>query len=292
MSRPEFRLIVVRVPSPEVAEQVWAAAHAAGGCGGEERPDSGGTRLLLYAPDERADAVAGAAATVAFTQVETPEPVPPTDWSEAWKDGLAATVVSPRLVVRPSFVEHTPEPGQSEVVIDPGQAFGTGTHGSTRLVLEWLDVLAEAGHLTGREVVDAGTGSGVLALAALRLGAKSALGFDLDPTALVTARENGVVNGLRDRVRWVVGEAASLATVPCDLLLVNMLSSEFLPSTDAWARWVRAGGKAVFSGLLTEEQELVSRTLEAVGFEVEGERRCRDERGDHWLSLLTRRAAE
>ena len=214
------------------------------------------------------------------------EPVSTRDWSEAWKEGLEPVVVSPRLVVRPSFCE--PVVGSTaEVVIDPGQAFGTGGHASTRLALEWVDALAPT--LPGARVLDAGCGSGVLALAALRLGAECALGFDLDPLAAAAARENARVNGLGGKLTLFTGPLDALEAPPFDLVLANMLSREFLPLAGALAERTRRGGAIVFSGLLASEREPVTRALAAAGLDTVDERSERDANDDEWLALLTRR---
>lgn len=216
----------------------------------------------------------------------TAEPVPARDWSEAWKEGLEPVIVSERLVVRPSFLE--PVAGcAAEVVIDPGQAFGTGGHASTRLALEWVDALAPT--LPGARVLDAGCGSGVLALAALRLGAEWALGFDLDPLAAAAARENARINGLDRRLTLFTGPLDALAAPPFDLVLANMLSREFLPLVGGLAARARGGGAVVFSGLLAVEREPVTRALAAAGLHTVDVRSERDANDDEWLALLTRR---
>ena len=119
--------------------------------------------------------------------------------------GLGPIVISDRLVVRPPFSAWTCLPGQREIVIDPGQAFGTGTHASTHLCLEWIDaLLAESdGPARFARMLDVGTGSGVLALAAVARGVREAVGFDLDPVAIEAAEDAARRNGLEAAVRFV-----------------------------------------------------------------------------------------
>lgn len=270
------------------AERVAAEAFEAGALGLEERAEEGGVMLLLYTPQDREPGLRAALETTCGDIVElgAVERVARTDWSEAWKDGLEAVVVSPRLVVRPPF--RAPVPGSAaEVVIEPGQAFGTGGHASTRLALEWVDALAPS--LVGARALDVGCGSGVLALAALRLGAESALCLDLDPLATAAALENARANGLTGRLQVFTGPLEALSAAPFDLVLANMLSREFLPLAAGLAERTAPGGAAVFSGLLADERPKVASALAAAGLRILDERSQRDANGDLWLGLLTRR---
>lgn len=283
-----FSCLEVSVADTAVAERVAAEAFEAGALGLEERDEGDGITLRLYTVQERVAELRGALAAACGAQVTfgAAEPLSAVDWSQAWKDGLEPVIVSPRLVVRPSFC--APVAGSAaEVVIDPGQAFGTGGHASTRLALEWVDALAPS--LPGARVLDAGCGSGVLALAALRLGAQQALGFDLDPLAPAAALENAQANGLAGRLQVFTGPLDALSGPPFDLVLANMLSSEFLPLAAGLAAQTAAQGAVVFSGLLAEEREKVAAALAAAGLRVVEERGQRDPNGDLWLALLTRR---
>ncbi|HSJ96456.1 MAG TPA: 50S ribosomal protein L11 methyltransferase, partial [Myxococcota bacterium] len=156
------------------AERAAAEAWEAGAAGFEERDDGS---LIAYAPAARAEAVRAAlAAALGAGAVGAVEPEPARDWPETWKEGLRPLVVSPRLVVRPPFAAFPLAPGQREVVIEPRQAFGTGAHATTALALEALDEALAA--RSRARVLDVGCGSGVLALAALALGAAGAVACD------------------------------------------------------------------------------------------------------------------
>ena len=251
----------------------------------------GGTAILVYAPSEAANAVAAALRRGAGegAEVTAPEPVEDIDWTERWKDGLDAVEVSPRLRVRPSFVERALKTGQVELVIDPGQAFGTGGHASTRLALEWIDALALEGELgPATRILDVGTGSGVLALAGLVLGAGRAVGFDLDPVAVHSARAAAAANGLAEQLRVWAGPIQALRRVEFDLVVANLLRLELLPLAEEIAARLRAGGALVVSGLLAEEQAEVEAALAGVGLGPVGARRARDG-GEDWVALLMRR---
>lgn len=239
---------------------------------------------------ERAPALraALAAADPAPIELGEIEAVPDTDWSETWKAGLGASVISERLVVRPSFVAHRLTPGQVEVVIDPGQAFGTGAHASTRLALEWLDRLAIELPARAR-VLDVGTGSGVLALAVAGLAAVRVVAFDLDPIAAREAQANAARNGCAARVAVFAGGLAALAPFGFDLIVANLLRSEAVPLLGDLAARTRRGGQAVFSGLLESEVEAFSAAAVAAGFTPKGVCRGEDTSGERWAALLTRR---
>jgi ribosomal protein L11 methyltransferase len=287
--RPAFARLVARFADVAEAERAAVRAYDAGALGLEERSDERGVvTLLLYAPAERAAGLRAALAGSDCPPLELGEiePVPDTDWSEGWKAGFGASVISKRLLVRPSWVAHPRAPGQIEVVIDPGQAFGTGTHPSTRLALEWIDQLA--GELpAGARLLDVGTGSGVLALAAVLLAPVRAIAFDLDPVAAREARDNAVRNDRAVRVSIFAGSLDAVAGPPFDLVVANLLRSEALPLLPGLAACTRAGGRAVFSGLLDAETEAFSQAAAAVGLAPKGVRRGEDASGERWAALLT-----
>ena len=275
----------------EPAEIASAEAWAAGAVGVEEQSASEGfTVLVLYATRATAASVRDAVAALSGTRVGAPQPVANTDWSEAWREGLTALVIGERLVVRPSWVE--PVPGEhAEVVIDPGQAFGTGAHVSTHLVLEWLEALASTSEGLGREsrVLDVGAGSGVLALASVALGAAEAVGFDLDPESGRAAREATETNGAVAQARFFVGPIEAIDGPPFDWVLANLLKREVLPLKAAIATRTRPGGHAVLSGLLAREEDEVVAAFESEGLVRAGARTARDPNGDEWVSLLFQR---
>jgi ribosomal protein L11 methyltransferase len=282
--------IRVYADSEPDAERAAAEAYAAGAVGLEELATAGGPMLILYAPLARAASVARALTGLRglSLRVESPEPVPEQDWSEAWKAGLDAVEISPRLRIRPSFVSARPAPGQLELVIDPGQAFGVGGHASTRLALEWIDALAREPGPAGR-VLDVGTGTGVLALAALRLGWPAAVALDLDPRAVAEARAHAVANELSQRLLAFAGGLAALAPAPFELVVANLLEREMLPLLDELAARTAAGGHLVLSGLLASERDHVVPRLARAGLRLIGERTVSDADGLAWCALLTTR---
>ena len=289
-SSAAFARIELRSDDRSLAERLVAEAYAAGAVGLEEREGAAGLIWDLYAPATLAAGVREvlAAAAGEGAQVAPPCDVPDADWPELWKENLSAIVVSPKLVVRPSFVEFSPAKGQAELVIDPGQAFGTGAHASTRLALEWIDRLAPELE-PGARLLDVGTGSGVLALAALRRGPGCAIGLDLDPMAVREARANALRNGLDARARFFVGSLEALASDSFELVVANLLRSEMEPLLGAIAARMRPGGRAVLSGLLEREPSRLEPALRSAGLVALDHRTMRDPSGESWVAVLTGR---
>lgn len=196
-------------------------------------------------------------------------PLEPVDWSERWREGLGARRFG-RLVVAPSWIAVAPEPGTVALVLDPETAFGSGEHGSTRAAL----LLLEQAVRPGDRVLDLGSGSGILAIAAALLGAAQATGIEVDEEANPVAERNARRNGVADRVRFLEGEAGALAPLlgPADIVLSNILRTVNLTLLDAIGRALRPGGLAIFAGMETPEAELFRPDLTAAGFRVEAER--------------------
>jgi ribosomal protein L11 methyltransferase len=279
----------VRAESAPAGEAALADAFDAGAAGLEERDGEAGAIWLLYAAAAAAPAVAAALARFApAVRAAAAAAVPEEDWSERWKEGLAAIEISPLLRVRPSFVRTALARGQAEVVIDPAQAFGTGGHESTRLALEWIAELAP-GLPPGARVLDVGCGSGVLALAALRLGAAQAVALDLDPLAAAAARENAAHNALSARTHVLLGTLAALRPVGFALVVANLLRSELLPLLGDIAQRTAREGHAVLSGLLAAELPRVEEACARAGLRRLAARERADASGERWAALLTAR---
>ncbi len=288
-----FFELPVRLANSERGEIAAAEAMEAGAAGLVERDLEGGAvELLLSCSADRLEVVRAAVAAALRTgdQLGEAQVVPEVDWSTEWQRGFSATVISERLAIRPSFVDFEPATGQVCLLIDPGQAFGTGSHSSTFLALRLVDGLP-ADALAGARVLDVGCGTGVLALAALALGAKEALGFDLDPLAEEAARINAADNGLEGGARFETCPIESLPVEPAfDGVLANMLRSEVMPLISEIAQRVRPGGWVIFSGLIEADRDLIGPALEAAGLRIETEETREDANGDRWVGVLTRRA--
>ena len=253
--------------TPEERDRLGAWLVARTGQAVEERDD--GT-LVTFAPDEAtADRLitelgreTGASAETSRRRIE------PVDWSTRWRDGLGARSFG-RLTVTPSW---SPPPGVTGplVVLDPETAFGSGEHGSTRIALALLERLVRPGDL----VLDLGSGSGILAIAAVKLGAARAIGVESDAEANPVAARNVERNGVADAVELLDGDAGDLAPLlgPADLVLSNILRSANTALLPAILRALRPRGIAIFSGMEVTEAPLFMPALEAAGFAVEQER--------------------
>jgi ribosomal protein L11 methyltransferase len=177
--------------------------------------------------------------------------LPEVDWSARWRDGLGPRAIG-RLTVTPSWLASPAFP-EARIIIDPESAFGTGEHGSTRSALALLER-----HLhPGDRVLDLGSGSGILTIAAARLGAGRATGVELDDEADPIAVANARRNGVEDRVRFLTGDAAALAPLlgPADIVVANILRSVNLTLLPAIRSSLRPGGLAIFAGMEVAERE-------------------------------------
>ena len=166
-----------------------------------------------------------------------------TNWAKAHQAGHGAMVFAGRLCIHPSWCE-PPDDSLPRVVLDPGLAFGTGSHATTALCLGWL---AEQ-HVAGKGVIDYGCGSGILALAAASLGAERVYGIDIDPQALAATMSNAEQNHLQDKIEPVL---AGRGEVPAtDMLIANILLGPLLDLAPHFARLVKTGGRLALSGIL------------------------------------------
>lgn len=279
----------IRVRGETEAEIASAEAWEAGASGVTDEGAGLGdaVELIAYLPAARAPVLRAALLMMlADIEIGPSEIVVEEAWAETWKEHLKPIEVSERLVVRPSFAPFELSPGQGEVIIDPGQVFGTGAHHSTRLALECLDL--RLARVPASTVLDVGMGSGVLALAALRLGAKSATGFDLDPLAEPAAFEAAQHNGLAQGFDCTTGGIDDIADGVFDVVVANLLLRELLPIVDSVAQRVAEGGALVLSGLLARD---VDNVLEAFAstrpaLVLESRRERIDADGELWVGLI------
>jgi ribosomal protein L11 methyltransferase len=258
--------IDVRTPAGQ-RDSVGAWLVARTGQAVEERAD--GT-LVAFAPDEEAVA---ALVEELGREVDAPvvierRPVESTDWSTRWREGLGPRKLG-RLTILPSWLPEASEPDPLTIVLDPETAFGSGEHGSTRAALTLLSRLLRPGD----RVIDLGSGSGILTIAAIKLGAARAIGIEMDAEANEVAARNAARNGVSDRVEFLEGDAAALAPLvgPADLLLSNILRAVNTALLPVIVGAVRPGGVAIFSGMEQPEAEEFRRVLTDADFTLEQE---------------------
>lgn len=178
-------------------------------------------------------------------------PLEDKDWEREWMDNFKPMPFGQRLWIVPSWTQ-PPHPEAINILLDPGLAFGTGTHPTTDLCLQWLD----ANGADHAEVIDYGCGSGILAVAAAKLGAGHVWAVDNDPQALIATRDNAEKNGVTDNITVVLPGA--LPEVKTPLLLANILAQPLMAFAERFAAHVSPGGHIVLSGILTEQAEQVA----------------------------------
>lgn len=193
------------------------------------------------------------------------EPLADQVWERAWIEHFQPMAFGSRLWIYPSWAE-APDDGSVILHLDPGLAFGTGTHPTTALCLEWLD----AQDMTNKTVIDYGCGSGILAIAALLLGAQSATGYDNDPQALVATQDNASHNGCGQRLQvQLVATGGESITEQAEVVLANILAGPLQQLAPVIAPLVQSGGALVLSGILAAQAEEVMAAYQARGFVFE-----------------------
>jgi ribosomal protein L11 methyltransferase len=241
---------------------------------GVAQPAAGRATLVAFFAGED---LAGDAARVHGGDIAE---VPEEDWSETWKKGLGPLPVG-RAFVRPSWIDAPVPQGMVEIVLDPGMAFGTGTHPTTALCLGALSDLLEA--RPGASVLDVGTGSGLLAIGARKLGAGRVAANDVDPVAVEVAGENAARNGAALELTGApVGEIAGTF----DLVVANILANTLVELAPAISARVAPGGRVLLAGILAPQEDEVRSAYVALGLRpVEGG----DRRDGEWSLLQLER---
>ena len=189
------------------------------------------------------------------------------DWADAWKAHFPVMRIGRHVVIRPTWRRHRAAPDDVVLAIDPGMAFGTGLHPTTRLCLVALERLADAGRMTGARVLDVGCGSGILAIAAVRLGAADAVGVDTDPIAIESTLANARRNRLAPRVRASVGSLPT-GEPPFDVIAANLIAGVLVQIAAQLAAELAAGGRLVASGIFVDREGEVRHAFEATGLAV------------------------
>ncbi len=201
------------------------------------------------------------------------------DWANSWKDQFQVTRIGRHFVIRPTWRTYDPNPGDVVIDLDPGMAFGTGLHPTTALCMSWIESLDVAGN----RVLDAGAGSGILSIAAIKCGAGSSDALEVDPVAVKALAQNVELNGLSDQIHAQTADVRQALPVEgtFDLIIANIISRILIESAASLAAVARVGTQLVLSGVIEAHEGSVVTAFQAVGFD-EVDRRAS---GD-WVSLL------
>ena len=210
--------------------------------------------------------------------------VPQENWAERWKDSYQAQKLTKLFFLKPAWDATTPVPeGMIPLVMEPGQAFGTGLHASTNLCLRLLAFTVELFPRTADlRVIDVGTGTGILAIAAAKLGVGRIEAFDIDPVAVEAAVENCALNGTPD----IDVKTAQLADYagPYDIVLSNILLETHRELASEYARVLKPGGQIILAGLLAHQRDEINEIMAAQGFVLEGSESLQE-----WIAIAYRR---
>lgn len=184
------------------------------------------------------------------------------DWSENWKKYYKPFRIGSHLVVKPTWEPYEAQEGDQIIELDPGMAFGTGTHETTHMCMQLLEK-----HLRpGMRVMDVGTGSGILAIASARLGAREVLAIDIDPNAVKVAKENVTLNHVEDAVRVVVGDLCKSEAMPCDLAVANIVADAICMLAGPLTRHLQKGRLLICSGIIREREQDVRDAAAQAGY--------------------------
>ncbi|MBB6020499.1 ribosomal protein L11 methyltransferase [Paenibacillus sp. JGP012] len=212
------------------------------------------------------------------------------DWATAWKQYFKPVRISDRLTIKPTWEDYTPESADEKIIeLDPGMAFGTGTHPTTTLCLRTLENVIQG----GEEIIDVGTGSGILAIGAVHLGAKHVLALDLDPVAVTSAMENVELNNMQQKITVKESDLLSVlgsqdpalgVKLPVKIIVANILAEIILLFVDDVYNALESGGIYIVSGIWKNKEQVVHDALVAAGFEVRA-----IEREEDWLAFEARK---
>ena len=185
-------------------------------------------------------------------------------WSESWKSEFPPLQIGRRFIVSPRWNKITSSSEQIVIWLDPGMAFGTGYHPTTQLALCLLEEVISG----DEDVADIGTGSGILAIAAAKLGANKVIATDIDKTVIPIARENACINGVEEKIEVVEGNAFESLSGRYDIIVVNILTKVILPIIPDCPHYLKANGLLIFSGILTEEMQQIESTAKFNGLHI------------------------
>lgn len=201
------------------------------------------------------------------------------DWAESWKQFYKPTRIGRSFLIKPNWEDYEAKEGDLLIEMDPGMAFGTGTHETTRLCIEALESFMEE----GQKVYDIGCGSGILSIAAARLGASQVVGVDLDPTAVRVSEENIRLNQVEGRVDIRLGNLLEVVEDKADLIVANILAEIVAGMAKDIGDYLKEDGIFIASGIILDKVDLVEKALVENGFEI-----LEVNRLNEWASIIAR----
>lgn len=202
------------------------------------------------------------------------------EWENNWKQFFKCTEIGKRLCVRPSWENYDNKDGRVILSIDPGAAFGTGTHATTSMCLEALEVEIT----TGMTVLDIGAGSGILSVAAVLLGALKADGVDIDPVAVRVAKENAALNGVEDKTNYILGNLDEEITGQYDVVVANIVADAIIALSESAGRHMKPDGKFLCSGIIDLRADEVEAALTDRGYRI-----LKKMTNNNWVAFLADR---
>jgi len=215
-----------------------------------------GRNTLKQIREELANAGAGEYELVSKT-------VDDSEWKDKWKEYFKPARITERIVIKPTWEEYSPEPGELVIEIDPGMAFGTGTHPTTKLCVKLLEKYLEPGSDT---VLDVGCGSGILSVASVLLGAQKVLAVDIDPVAVEVTKENAERNRVSDKITVMEGDLTKGLSVKADIVAANLMADLVILLSKDVSKHLSGKGVYISSGILTERKEEVAAAIKSCGF--------------------------
>lgn len=217
----------------------------------------------------------------AFDYAIAYKPIDEEDWAESWKVFFHPQKITQRMVIKPTWRTYDPQPGEQIIELDPGMAFGTGTHPTTVLCVQLMEKFLKSGD----DVLDVGTGSGILLIAAAKLGAANLTGLDIDPMAVDVARRNLDQNRIDPAVTdLTVGDLVQDVTGVYDIVVANILAEVILELLDDVVRVVKPGGRFICSGIIEPRKDAITDKMAACGLEINDVKM-----EDEWVALVGRR---
>ena len=199
------------------------------------------------------------------------------EWENNWKQFFKCTEIGKRLCVCPSWEEYNNKDGRVILSIDPGAAFGTGTHATTSMCLEVLEGLVTP----DMTVLDIGSGSGILSIASILLGAKDAHGVDIDPVAVKVAKENAALNGVENKVKYILGNLDEEITETYDIVVANIVADAIIALSDSAKKRMKKNGYFLCSGIIDIRADEVENALTDRGYSI-----VRKITNNNWVAFL------